>query len=105
MLNCAAVATTSAAMRQRVTFVMCPLDAYQQTTTCFACLEAFRVAGLHPLSPAAVLWRSEVRRRDDDPETAVQVKHPDRTFTGSQELTSVAVPTHPFPDPQTILLR
>jgi hypothetical protein len=37
-----------------------------------------------------VLGRPEVRRSDDDPETAVQVKHPDRAFTGSQELTSEA---------------
>jgi hypothetical protein len=35
MLNCGAVTTASAAMKERVTFVMCVLDAYQQTPTCF----------------------------------------------------------------------
>jgi hypothetical protein len=67
---------------------MCALDAYQQTTTCFTCLKAFRVSGLHPLSSGVVLGRPEVRRSDDGRETAIQVKHPDRAFTGSQELTS-----------------
>jgi hypothetical protein len=83
MLNCGAVTTASAAMKEPVTFVMCALDAYQQATTCFTCLKAFRVSGLHPLSLGAVLGRPEVRRSDDDPETVVQVKHPDRAFTGS----------------------
>jgi hypothetical protein len=51
ILNCGD-APASAAMKERVTFVMCALDAYQHTTTCFTCLKAFRVSGLHPLSPA-----------------------------------------------------
>jgi hypothetical protein len=36
-------------MKERVTFVMCELDAYQHTTTGFTCLKAFQVSGLHPL--------------------------------------------------------
>jgi hypothetical protein len=36
-----------------------------------------------------VLNRPDVRR-SGDPETAIQVKRPDRAFTGSQELTSDA---------------
>jgi hypothetical protein len=81
-------ATASAAMKEGLAFVMCALDAYQETTTCLTCLKAHRVSGVHPLSPGAVLGRPEVRRSDDHPETAVQVEHPDRAFTGSQELTS-----------------
>jgi hypothetical protein len=77
-------------MKERVTFVMCALDAHQQTTTCFTCLKAFPVFGVPPLSWDVVLGRPEVRRSDDDPGTAVQVKHPDRAFTGSDELTSDA---------------
>jgi hypothetical protein len=90
MLNCGAVTTASAAMKERVTFVRCALDADQHTTTYFTCLKAFRLSGMRPLSPGVVLGRPEVRRSDDDPVTAIQVKHPDRAFTGSQELTSDA---------------
>jgi hypothetical protein len=71
MLNCGAVTTASAAMKERATFVMCALDANQQTTTCFTCLTAFKASGLHPLSLDVVLKRPGVRRSDDDPETAM----------------------------------
>jgi hypothetical protein len=37
-----------------------------------------------------VLKRPDVRCSDDDTETAIQLKHPNRAFTGSQELTSDA---------------
>jgi hypothetical protein len=37
-----------------------------------------------------VFERPDVRRGDDDPETAIQLKHPNRAFTGSQELASDA---------------
>jgi hypothetical protein len=43
---------------------------------------------MHPLSQGVVLGRPEVRRSDDDPETAIQVRNPGRSFTGSKELTS-----------------
>jgi hypothetical protein len=43
MLNCRAVTTASAAMKERVTFVMCALDALQRTTTCFTCPKPFPV--------------------------------------------------------------
>jgi hypothetical protein len=90
MLNCGSVTTASAAMKERPKFVVCALDAYQQTTTCFTCLKAFQVSGLHPLSSDVVLQRPEVRHSDDDPERGIQVKNPGRAFTGSQELTSDA---------------
>jgi hypothetical protein len=77
-------------MKERVTFVMCALDAYQQTTTWSTCLKAFQVSGLHSLSLDVVLKRPDVRCSDDDPETAIQLKHPNRAFTGAQELTSDA---------------
>jgi hypothetical protein len=41
MLDCGAATTAPAAMKERVTFVMCALDAYQQTTTWSTCLKAF----------------------------------------------------------------
>jgi hypothetical protein len=87
ILNCGGVTSASAAMTERVMFVMCGLGAYQQTTACSTFLEAFQVAGLHPLSLEIVLKRPEVRR---SAWAVLQARHPDRAFTGSQELTSDA---------------
>jgi hypothetical protein len=69
---------------------MCALDAYEHATTCFTCLNAFQVSGLHPLSLDVVPKPPDVRRSDDDPERGIEVKNPGRAFTGSQELTSDA---------------
>jgi hypothetical protein len=87
MLNCGAVTTASAAMKERVRFVMCALDAYQQTITCFTLPKAFGVSSLHPLSLDVVVKRPGARLSDGDPETAIQVKSPGRAFTGSREVT------------------
>lgn len=84
------VTHSSEAMKERVKFVMCGLDAYQMTTTWSTCTKAFRVTGLCPFDPAVVLGRTDVRKCDDDPETQMQLKHPGRAFTGSQELTSAS---------------
>ena len=82
------VTESSEAMKERCKFVMCGLDAYQMTTTWSTCAKAFRVTGLHPFNPQVVLDRQDVRKSSDDPETQMQLKHPERAFTGSQELTS-----------------
>jgi hypothetical protein len=75
-------------MKKRVTWAVCVLDSYQKTTTWSARLKAFGATGFHPFSPEPVLGRPDVRQCDDDPETLMQLKHPDRAFTRSQELTS-----------------
>jgi hypothetical protein len=90
MLNCGSVTTPSAATKERATFVMCALDADEQANTCFRLPRAFQVSGLRTLSLDVVLKRPDVRRSDDDPVTAIPVKHPDRAVTVSQELTSDA---------------
>jgi hypothetical protein len=78
-------------MKERVTFVMCALDACRETTTWSTWAKAFQASGLHPLSSDAVLKRPEVRRGDDDPGTAIQARNPGRAFTGWEELTSDAL--------------
>jgi hypothetical protein len=91
MPDCGDVASASAAMKERVAFVMCALDAYQQTATWFTCLQGLLVCGLHPLHLDIVLKRRGVRRSsDDDPQTAIMVRNPGRSLTGSQELMSDA---------------
>jgi hypothetical protein len=90
VLNRGAVAIASAAMMESVTFVMRALNACQQTSTCFTCIKAYVVPGLHPMSLDVVPQRPDVHRSDDDHQTAIQVKHPGRAFTGLRGLTSDA---------------